>query len=198
MTVRSKAALAVALGTLVPGAFALSGTAYSSPEHPSAARYTARGELIFPADYREWVFLTSGVNMNYSDEAMGMDHDMVDNVFVDPQSWRAFKQTGKWPDGTVLVKEPRMGAHTGSINKSGTFQTEQRFSLEVHVKDSRRFKGGWAFFVHRGEQPASAIPGTAACYSCHGSHGAVDTTFVQFYPTAKPIAVKAGTFDAAK
>ncbi|OYU33609.1 MAG: hypothetical protein CFE35_19695 [Novosphingobium sp. PASSN1] len=175
-----------------------SGTAYSRSRGSSAAQYTAKGELIFPADYREWVFLTSGVNMNYSDDAMGMDHDMVDNVFVDPASWRAFKQTGQWPEGTVLVKEPRMGAHTGSINKSGTFQSGQRLGLEVHVKDTRRFKGGWAFFVHGDEQPAPAIPGTAACYSCHQDHGATETTFVQFYPTAKPIAVKAGTFDAGK
>ena len=26
------------------------------------------------------------------------------------------------------------------------------------------------------------------------THGAVDTTFTQFYPTAKPIAVKSGTY----
>lgn len=198
MTFRSKAAAAVALGTLTLGVFALYGTAYSRAKPPSAAHYTADGALIFPADYREWVFLTSGVNMNYSDDALRMDHDMVDNVFVDPASWRVFKQTGKWPDGTVLVKEPRMGAHTGSINKSGTFQTEQRFGLEVHVKDTTRFKGGWAFFVHGDERPAQAVPRTAACYSCHQDHGAVETTFVQFYPTAKPIAVKVGTFDAAK
>lgn len=198
MSVRSMAALVAVLGMLGFSVITPGSAAQSRPGSLSAARYTAKDELIFPSDYREWVFLTSGVNMNYSDEAIAMDHDMVDNVFVDPQSWRTFKQTGTWPDGTVLVKEPRTGAHAGSINKSGTFQTEQRFGLEVHVKDSRRFKGGWAFFVHRDQRPATAIPGGAACYSCHGDHGAVETTFVQFYPTAKPIAVKAGTFDAAR
>lgn len=181
------------LVTASVGAFA-----YNNAKPAAAAQYTESGELIFPVSYREWVFLTSGVNMTYSEQPSGMDHDMVDNVFVDPQSWQEFKKTGRWPDGTVMVKEPRMGAREGSISKGGTFQTEELFSLEVHVKDSKRFKDGWAFFVHNGQAPAEVIPSDAACYSCHIGSGAVDTTFVQFYPTAKPIAVKAGTFDASK
>ena len=39
-----------------------------------------------------------------------------------------------------------------------------------------------------------AIPTTANCYSCHQEHGAVDTTFVQFYPTLAGIAREKGTF----
>jgi hypothetical protein len=37
------------------------------------------------------------------------------------------------------------------------------------------------------------IPTTATCYSCHSEHAAVDTTFVQFYPTLLPIAKSKGT-----
>ena len=165
---------------------------------PAAPHYNAAGELIAPLDYRDWVFLTSGVNMNYSDMPMNMGHEMVDNVFVDPASWHAFKATGHWPEGTMFVKEGRVGSSKGSINKSGIFQTEQRFDLEVHVRDSKRFKGGWGFFVNAGDRPAKVLPMTASCYACHAAHGAVSTTFVQFYPTAKPIAVKTGTFDAGK
>jgi hypothetical protein len=61
----------------------------------AAPKYTAAGELVAPMDYREWVFLVSGVNMNYSDTPIGMDHAMVDNVFVDPASWQVFKKTGR-------------------------------------------------------------------------------------------------------
>lgn len=165
---------------------------------PAAPHYTAAGALVAPLDYRDWVFLTSGVNMNYSDEPMNMGHEMVDNVFVDPASWRAFKVSGRWPDGTTFVKEGRVGSSKGSINKSGIFQTEQHFDLEVHVRDSKRFKGGWGFFVNTGDKPAKVLPAKASCYSCHQQNGAVDTTFTQFYPTARPIAVKAATFDASK
>lgn len=161
-------------------------------------KYTAAGELVAPMDYREWVFLTSGVNMNYSDTPIGMDHEMVDNVFVDPASWQAFKKTGRWPEGTMFVKEARVGTSKGSINKTGVFQTEERFDLEVHVLDSKRFKTGSGFFVNEADKPAKVLPTSASCYACHTSHGAVQKTFVQFYPTAKPIAVKAGTFDKSK
>jgi hypothetical protein len=40
------------------------------------------------------------------------------------------------------------------------------------------------------------IPTSADCYSCHADHGAVDTTFVQFYPTLLPIARSKGSLSA--
>jgi hypothetical protein len=36
----------------------------------------------------------------------------------------------------------------------------------------------------------------ARCYSCHAEHGAVDTTFVQFYPTILPVAQQKQTLSA--
>ena len=70
-------------------------------------------------------------------------------------------------------------------------------ALEVHVKDEKRFPGKWAFFAFDDAKPATMIPTTASCYSCHADHAAVDTTFVQFYPTLLPIAKVKGTFSAA-
>ncbi|MBB3859502.1 hypothetical protein GGQ88_000742 [Novosphingobium hassiacum] len=174
------------------------GSAGMAAEPNAEPRYTDNGELILPADYRDWIFLTSGVNMNYSDELLNMGHEMVDNVFVNPASWKMFKAAGRWPDGTIFVKEGRVGSSKGSINKSGIFQTERRFDLEIHVRDSKRFKGGWGFFVNVADRPARVLPASASCYTCHEKNGALDTTFTQFYPTAKPIAEKAGTFDPSK
>ena len=158
--------------------------------------FTAEGDLLPPENYREWVFLTSGLDMSYTDAPAAGDHSMFDNVFVDPASWRAFKQTGHWPDKAMFVLEARAANGRGSINRKGKYQTEDRMALEVHVHDTARFKGGWGFFSFDGDAPAHQIPYAAECYSCHLAHGAVDTTFTQFYPTAKPIAVRAGTFRA--
>jgi hypothetical protein len=142
------------------------------------------------------VFLTSGYNMSYSPMNMP-DMSQFDNVFVDPAAYAAFQTTGTWPDKTVMVLEPRQGQQKGSINQEGRFQTD-RLGLEVHVKDTARFAGGWAFFAFgRAEDPGQLVPTTAACYSCHAAHAAVDTTFVQFYPILKPIAAARGTFSAA-
>jgi hypothetical protein len=66
--------------------------------------------------------------------------------------------------------------------------------VEAHVRDEARFKGGWGFFRFDGTAPAKQIPYEAQCYACHLAHGAVDMTFTQFYPTAKPIAIKAGNY----
>ena len=53
-----------ALGLLAAGL----GTVSSSHAQPgaSAARFDGEGRMLFPADYREWVFLSAGRGMSYS------------------------------------------------------------------------------------------------------------------------------------
>jgi hypothetical protein len=159
--------------------------------------YTTDGSLVRPAQYREWVFLSAGIDMSYNPAAMQMNHSMFDNVFADPVAWRAFQQTGHWPDGTMLALEVRGAQNKGSINKHGQFQAGPVMGLEVHVHDTHRFKDGWGFFTFGANGPGALIPSNAACYACHQAHAAVDTTFVQFYPTLLPIAEQFGTFSAA-
>ena len=153
-------------------------------------------QFDYPADYRDWIFLSSELDMTYS-ASMPMDHHMFNNVFVNPEAYKVFKATGRWPDKTVLVKEVRGAQAKGSINRGGMFQDTEIMELEVHAKDEKRFPGQWAFFVFGDTKPAAAIPQAAQCYTCHASHGAVDNTFVQFYPTLKPIAEGKKTLSAA-
>lgn len=157
-------------------------------------------KLLLPADYRNWVYLSSGIDMSYSDLPSMMDHSMFDNVFADPASYAGFLATGHWPEGTVLVTEARMARQKGSINKKGQFQSREVMGLEVHVKDQTRFAqtAGWGFFAFGSDAPAALLPASAACYACHQEHGAVDTTFVQFYPTLLEVAEKKGTARAAQ
>jgi hypothetical protein len=162
----------------------------------AGAEYTASGDLKFPAKYREWVYLTSGFDMNYSAEAAMPGHSSFDNVFVNPEAYAAFLQKGTWPDGTVMVLEVRGAQGKGSINKNGSFQGAVA-GVEIHVKDTARFPGQWAFFSFHGREPAKIIPAKANCYSCHADHAAVDTTFVQFYPTLMDIAKSKGTLSEA-
>lgn len=151
------------------------------------------GDLIAPTDYRDWIFLSSGLDMNYRDATAAREH-AFDNVFVDPASWRAFRATGHWPEGTVFAKEGRHGETSGSINHSGQFQAGERTYLELHVRD-RRFPTGWGFFEVAGDGPARVLPTTASCYSCHQQHAAVETTFVQFYPTGRSRSARERSMD---
>jgi Cytochrome P460 len=161
--------------------------------------FTSEGELKFPENYRQWVYLTTGFDMSYN-PAMRMGHDMFDNVFVNPAAYRAFLATGTWPDHTVFVLEARGTRNKGSINQQGSYQDTEVMGLEVHIKDEARFgkDGGakWGFFSFDDGKTSKQIPTTADCYSCHAAHAAVDTTFVQFYPTMLPIAQAKGTLSA--
>jgi hypothetical protein len=164
-----------------------------------APSYTGDGAMLPPTNYREWIYLTSGIDMSYTPMPAGMkDHSTFDNVFVNPEAYRSFLATGAWPDKTVIVLEAREARSKGSINQSGHFQAGDVMDLEVHVKDQARFGGKWAFFSF--DSPGSngtLIPRGAPCYTCHAAHAAVDTTFVQFYPTLLPVAQKKGTLSEA-
>lgn len=166
--------------------------------HAAAAdspSYAANGDLLPPIGYRQWTYLTSGLGMSYTPQPPSMV--MFDNVFVNPSAYRSFLATGTWPDKTMLVLEVRQAREKGSINQHGHYQGTEIMGFEVHVKDEKRFPGKWAFFdFDSPTKNGTLIPTGAPCYSCHQAHAAVDTTFVQFYPTLLPIARQKGTLSA--
>src|SRR5690242_14285427 len=71
----------------------------------SDPQFTSDNQLIRPANYREWIFLTSGLGMNYGPltNATANPNPMFDNVFVHPAAYKQFIQTGKWPDKTMFI-----------------------------------------------------------------------------------------------
>jgi hypothetical protein len=170
--------------------------AASAAENSDAPAYTADGQLRFPEHYREWIYLTSGLDMTYNPKTDGSGMSMFGNVFVNPSSYRAFLKTGTWPNGTTFVLENRGAVHGGekqaSLNKHGLSQTEELMGHELHVKDSS-LPGGWGFFAFDEAKTAKIIARPASCYTCHEAHAAVDTTFVQFYPTLLGTARDKGT-----
>jgi len=157
--------------------------------------YTADGQLKMPESYRQWIFLTSGIDMSYSPSASIDGHSKFDNVFVNPSAYEAFQKKGTWPDKTTLVLEIRGAEGASSINKRGHTQSQEVMGLEVHVKDTK-LEGGWGFYEFDGPGSAKIVKRPASCYQCHESHAAVDTTFVQFYPTLLGLAKAKGTLSA--
>jgi hypothetical protein len=160
-----------------------------------APRYTNGASLIRPADYREWVFISSGLGMDYTPTPGAKESPRFGNVFVNPSSYREFMKTGRWPDKTTFVLEFRSSTSEGSINKAGRFQS-QLVGLEAEVKDSK-FPDGWAFFNfgrgHQLQESATPLPVDAGCVECHTKNTAVERTFVQFYPTLLDVARKMKT-----
>jgi Cytochrome P460 len=162
--------------------------------------YTADAQLKLPQHYREWVYLTSDYYAVSDPSKMPAgEQRKFNNIFVNPEAYRAFLRTGTWPDKTMMVVEQRTADSIASPNpnQKGDSQTSQ-IGLAVHVKDEARFPGKWAFFgFSGGGATAKMIPVTAGCYSCHSADGATDTTFVQFYPTLLPVAKSRNTLSAA-
>jgi hypothetical protein len=155
-----------------------------------APKYSG-AKLVRPEGYREWIFLSSGLGMNYN-PARGTA-DQFTNAFVPQWAYREFLSSGKWPDKTIFVLEERSSESKGSINKSGHFQTDLA-GLAVEVKDENRFPDKWAYFSFRGDSDAAEALPKPQCWQCHNDNAAVEHTFVQFYPTLKPVAEKFGTY----
>jgi Cytochrome P460 len=187
--------LSISLALLILGSVLLP-VNRANPASANLPEYTADGQMKFPANYREWVYLSTGMDMSYRPNA-GMNHSMFDNVFVNPESYKYFVANGTWPDKTMLVLEMRRAETKSAINKAGHYQTTEVMGLEIHVKDESRFPGKWAFFGFGDAPTAKVLPTDMECYSCHAQHTAVDTTFVQFYPTLIEIAKKKGTLSPA-
>ena len=159
-------------------------------------QYDDKGQLVRPADYREWMFLSAGYGMNYSPAPGG--HEMFTNVFVQRWAYDQFVNSGKWPEQTMFVIDERDAASRSSINQKGHYQTDL-MGLAVEVKDSGRNPDKWAYYGFEADgKTAGAMPHGNGCWSCHDAHAAVEHTFVQFYPTLKTVAKKFGTYNESR
>src|ERR1700759_1604663 len=85
-------------GTLQPPAGQTKDAAGAIANSP---QFTSDNRLEFPTNYRKWIYLSSGVDMNYNPKFQKMNHSMFDNVFVNPEAYKSFLQTGTWPDKTM-------------------------------------------------------------------------------------------------
>ena len=89
--------------TLLP-TMALLLTAGAAPA-PGAARFIADGAFIPPSDYREWVYMSTGLDMSYS--------------YAPPMPGQSMFDNGHRPEGAVFILENRGANSRGSINKHG-------------------------------------------------------------------------------
>jgi hypothetical protein len=159
-------------------------------------QYDEKGQLLRPADYREWMFLSAGFGMNYSPAPGG--HEMFTNVFVQRWAYNEFLNSGKWPEQSMFVIDERDAASRSSINQKGHYQTDP-MGLALEVKDSALNADKWAYYAFDTDgKTAGAMPKGNGCWSCHEAHAAVEHTFVQFYPTLKPVAKKFGTYNESR
>jgi hypothetical protein len=180
-------------------------TGQDGPREGSARpEYNRKGELIAPKGFRSWVFVGADLSPVYGpalpestarerQRNAAKEPGTFHNIYINPESYRAFLKTGKFPDPTLLVMEVFKAETRDAkgILTSGEFEGK-RVSFEVAVKDEKRLHEGvpWAYYPFeldaqgKPSQPATAAP-KASCYDCHLKHASVDNVWVQFYPALR-------------
>ena len=132
------------------------------------AHFNKDGELLTPRNYREWIFVGSPVtpkDMNDGNPAFPEFH----NVYIDPVSWAHWKQTGKFRDGTIIVKELVSVGTKEAASGKGYFQGEY---LGIAATESYASK-------------SAAPQADESCNACHKENAAEDNVFTQYYPVLR-------------
>jgi hypothetical protein len=114
-------------------------------------------------------------------------------VYTQPGVAAAFRDTGAFPDGTVLIKELRAAATealtTGTVSYASDLQ-----GWFVMVKDgASRYQGhplwgdgwGWGFFAAEDPSTLATEDYVLECKACHVPAEATDWVYTRAYPALR-------------
>ena len=160
------------------------------PERQTAlVEFAADGKLKQPVGYRKWVYVGEVITPNDMNDGEATFPEFH-SVYMDPESFAEYEKTGKFRDGTVLIKELSSVGSKKAPSGNGYFQGEFT-GLEATIKDSKRFKdepGNWAYFDWGHKLPLKhevAKSPTLACNKCHQDNAQTDWLFTQYYPVMR-------------
>jgi hypothetical protein len=171
------------------------GGAQSDRDSLSRATFQQDGSVRRPTEYRQWVHVGTRVKVGGLNILDGKEltTPQVLNAYVEPSAMAAYRKTGKWPEGTQIIKEIsviKTGAGCDSATNicttplgAGLFE-DSYSGLGLMVKDSKRYSarpGNWAYFsfFRKGNVYDTAAPerGQDKCADCHAKL-ASDTDYV--------------------
>jgi hypothetical protein len=164
-------------------------TAISSASQTEAA-VGAEGNLHVPRDYQT-TYQPLGSWAVAADEGRGAKQLHV--VLASPGSIEAYRKDGRFPDGTVLVKEV-FEAATKEMTTGTVSHAEKLKGWFVMVKDSNgRYPGnalwgdgwGWSWFDAANPTKTTSTDYRLNCKSCHVPAQATDWVYVDGYPSLK-------------
>ena len=149
------------------------------------------GKLQRPTNYREWIYV--GTPLTPDDMNGGKaNFREFHNVYIDPESWAHWKKTGKFREGTILIKEMTAVGSKSATSGKGYFMGEFA-GLEATIKSTKYFPkepGNWAYFSfttddHKTLKKEAPVQAAAACNACHNASAADDFVFTQYYPVLR-------------
>jgi len=163
--------------------------AQKSAKVKAPVEFMADGQLKQPTGYRKWVYVGTPVTPNDMNDGAAAFPEFH-NVYMDPKSYEVLEKTGKYRDGTVIVKE-LVGVGTKKASSGNGYFQGEFTGLEVSMKDSKRFKdepGNWAYFSFGHTYPLKEVVAknaAASCNSCHEKNATSDWVFSEHYPVLR-------------
>jgi hypothetical protein len=162
------------------------GAAVAAPKSSPIA--DAKGALHVPADYQKaYEYLGSWSVAGDS----GAGAKEMHTVYASPGATVAFKRTGHFPNGTVLVKEVRETA-TASMTTGTVSHPTALKGWFVAVRDSKNTHPGnplwgdgwgWSWFDAGKPMQTTSTDYHKDCFSCHQPARATDWMYTPGYPT---------------
>lgn len=179
------------IATLLYLALLLAPAAMMAQDLSDRARFNAAGELLFPDNTDEWIFLGSSLGSEYGDEPFDpTDPGAIGVVQMEPAAYRYFRENGKYADGTMFLLS-FYGAEAESDPQLPGFVQGALEAKEIHIIDRERFEEGRGFFLYpAGAEPgyvSTKLPNNSSCIQCHIPEGQYDGTFTQFYPVIRDL-----------
>ena len=144
------------------------------------------GIIRKPADYRDRY---QGLGA-YAVVDLKDDHEMH-TVYASPGTAEYYRKTGKFADGTVLVKEV-FGTDHAQLTTGDAYWSKGIQVWFLMIKDEKgRFSGnklwgdGWGWALYKSDAPDKQIATDYKrdCLGCHVPAQATDWIYVQGYPS---------------
>lgn len=183
-------ALAAALAVGSVAALAQSRPRASGAETAAVKVVDASGNLRVPENYR-LRYQALGSWAIAADGAAGSKE--MHEVYASPGAIAAYQKTGRFPDGTVLVKEV-FGAATASMTTGTVSHPETLKGWFVMVKDSKNSHPGnplwgdgwgWSWFDADTPLKTTSTDYKSACQGCHVPAKSTDWIYVNGYPALR-------------
>jgi hypothetical protein len=171
-------------------AYGQTGITAATNDPKTEAVVDANGNLRVPADYRA-VYQFLGSWAVAADQGQGSKEIHV--VYAAPGTIATYRKDGRFPDGSVLVKEV-LEATTAAMTTGTVSHAQKLKGWFVMVKDSKnshpgnRLWGegwGWSWFDAANPVKTTSKDFRTDCLGCHIPAKATDWIYVSGYPGLK-------------
>lgn len=150
----------------------------------------ANGNLRVPENYRT-LYQALGSWAIAADDGSGSKQ--IHDVYASPGTIDAFRETGRFPDGAVLIKEV-FATSTNSMTTGTVSRADKLKGWFVMVKDSKNshpgnplWGDGWGWSWFDADKPlkTTSTDYKSDCQGCHVPAQSTDWIYVSGYPALR-------------